>query len=380
MKILICIYRDDERSGGSVRVAEVLINGLLQTGVDVHVAVAYGPPGRLGAQFGERVNFIMSSRRADFSAWLRYRLSVRKLKPDVIHYVDNVGWMVLAGIGTRPKRVMHQHFRPDVGPDGARRFAAIRWLSGTAAHVVAISSGASRVLVEKCGISRSRVSVVYNAVDSSYLSSDQSALAGLSRIDTKERILGMAVRLVDDKGIEDAFSLLLALPPHFSVAIAGDGPARERLTNRAIELGLGGRVRWLGSVRNIADFYWGIDYYLFMSWYEGFGLSVAEAMLCNRPVVGLLGDGEIAEPEYPLVNNRNSILMERSAPGAFAPESDTNVIHRLADAILKTEQEPESRMQMTGFARQWVEQRFSSQLHVKRMCNVYQTVLSKGRQ
>jgi glycosyltransferase involved in cell wall biosynthesis len=377
MKVLICVYRDDERAGGSVRVAEVLANGLSARGVEIHVAIAYGVPGRLGAQFGAQAHFIQAARRGEIAAWWRYRKLVRKLRPDVIHYVDSVGWMVLAGAWMAPKRVMHQHFRPDVGPDGASRFAGIRWLSGTADHVIAISAGAGRVLVNKCGVASSRVSVVYNAVDPDYLRSDKPALDSLARSDPRERILGMAVRIVNDKGIGDAFSLLSLLPPHFSLAVAGDGPAKGDLVARAIELGLEHRVRWLGSVRNIADFYAGIDYYLFMSWYEGFGLSVAEAMLCNIPVVGLLGDGEIAEPEYPLVNAANSILVTRSVPGAFALEASENVICELAEAIQEVELDFVSRGQMTATARAWVEQRFSSMLHTKQVLEIYQRLLAR---
>ena len=333
MKVLLVVYRDNERAGGSVRVAEVLANALLKLGVDLHVVVAYGDGGRLSGMLGERCLLMHASSRNDFLAWWRYRCLLKVLNPDVVHYVDTVGWMTLAGAGSHSTRIMHQHFRPDVGPDGFKRFRGIRWFSSAADQVIAISAGAGRQLIEKCGIPPTKVSVVHNAVDPAYLVAGEISTDRLVKA-PGERILGMAVRVVEDKGIEDAFSLLKKLPPNYSLAIAGDGPAKARLENLAVEMGLTARTRWLGSVSDIRSFYAGIDYYLFMSWYEGFGLSVAEAMFSRKPVVGLLGDGEITEPEYPLVNKTNSLLIERSTPGAFKPELEPQVIRFLAKAIL----------------------------------------------
>lgn len=369
MKTLIVVYRDDERAGGSVRVAEVLAHSLPARGIDLHIVVAYGEGGRLKGLLGDRCHFMRASGPRDLAAWRRYRRFIRKLAPDVVHYVDNVGWMALAGMWLPIKRINHQHFRPDVGPRGHKRFKQIRWLLGTADKIVAISFGAGRQLVEKCHIAPEKVAVVHNAVDLNYLS------ASKNQTDREKCVLGMAVRVVADKGIEDAFNLLTLLPDRFELVIAGDGPARTSLETLAANMGISARVRWVGSVRDISKFYAQIDFYLFMSWYEGFGLSVAEAMRCGRPIVGLLGDGEIAEEEYPLVTQENSILVNRSSPHLFAKEADKNVLMQLKEKIVELDRDYEWRSELTTNASNWVENKFSSELYGRRIHDVYCEVL-----
>ncbi|MGN6448915.1 MAG: glycosyltransferase [Brucella intermedia] len=189
MKIILCIYQDSERAGGSVRVAEVIVRTLLRSGVDVHVAVAYGKGGRIKQLLGEKCHLLTSTGWKDPRGWLRYRRLLRKIKPDIVHYADGVGWMVVSAIGLGHRRVMHQHFRPNIGPGGDRRLRRIRWLSGTADKVVAISHGAAKQLTELCGIHPNKIAVIHNAIDDDYLSVGP-AIRG------SHRRLGMAVRVV----------------------------------------------------------------------------------------------------------------------------------------------------------------------------------------
>lgn len=365
MKVLIAVYMDNERAGGSIRVAEVMARVLPEQGIDVNLAVAYGGGGRLSRLLGEKCHLIEASGPRDIVAWGRYRRLVNKISPDVVHYVDNVGWMIIAAACTSPRRVNYQHFRPDIGPNGRKRFLRIRCLQGTADKLIAISHGAARSLAQGYGVSPSKIAVVHNAVDASYLAHTKPAQS------SERYILGMAVRIVEDKGLEDALNLLNLLPPNFMLAIAGDGPARHKFEMIAHEMGLSGRVIWKGSIDDVANFYAEIDLYLFMSWYEGFGLSVAEAMHCGIPVVGLLGDGEISETEYPLVTEENAVLVRRSNPKDFAIESDPRKLHCLAERIVTLVSDDSHRNDLVRTAQNWVKDRFSSQLFASKLARIY---------
>lgn len=368
MRILICIYRDCESSGGSFRVAEVLVRSLLKQSIDVYVAVAYGDGARLQDFLGERCHLLGAAGRKDIRAWIRYRRLVSKLKPQIIHYVDGCAWMIAAAMGLGPKRIMHQHCRPDIGPNGQRRLGRIRWLAGSADKVIAISHGAGRQLAELCGVSPHKIAVVHNAIDGDYLTEKR-------QLDKSIKRLGMAARIVPDKGFEDALTLLQILPDHFRLTIAGSGPALPELRQLANERDLSDRVEWLGLLPDISRFYTGIDYYLFMSWYEGFGLSVAEAMASGVPVVGLLGDGEIAEAEYPLVTSGNSRLVPRSCRAAFGIETADRVFLELRKEILHLDENPAEREETVRIAKRWVQKKFTSSIYSEKILNVYRTTL-----
>lgn len=371
MRVLICIYQDSEKSGGSVRVGEVLIRSLAGQQVDLHVVSAYGGAGRIAALVGGKFHFMRARNRRDLNGWLCYRRLLSRLKPDVVHYMDPVGWMVVAGFGLTRKRVMHQHWRPGIGVSASRLFRISMRLFATADRVVAISNGAGRELARIYGVSAGKIAVIHNAIDYGYLATKQ-------KLPEPAKRLGMAIRVVEDKGVGEALHLLSMLPANFTLSVAGEGPALALLQAEAELKGLAGRVEWLGSVSDIAAFYSRIDYYLFMSWYEGFGLSVAEAMACGKPVVGLLGDGEIAEPEYPLVTPDNSMLVTRSSPGKFGAETDKATFERLRDVILLLDRDEAMRNRLVSNAAAWIKERFSAPRYGVQICELYKDLVSES--
>ncbi|WP_416137216.1 glycosyltransferase family 4 protein [Halomonas sp. HK25] len=372
MRIIIVLYKDSERVGGSIRVAEVLARYLIDKGVDVKFAFAYDGAGRLGEIFDGLCHYFGASGRKDLKTWLEYRNFLENQKPSLVHYVDNVGWMMVASSFLSIRRVSHLHYRPDAGVNaGYKRYFTMRFVFSLSDGVIAISNGAKNNLVELCGVSKEKVHVVHNSVHSGYLSGSESSY--LSRRGSVK--IGMAVRVVKDKGVEDAIRLLLHLPDKYYLVIAGDGPDREYMEEKALVLGVLNRIEWLGSIRNISELYSNIDFYAYMSWYEGFGLSVAEAMYCGVPVVGLLGDGEISEEEYPLVTNCNSLLISRSKIGAFEVEPNDKLLKALAKNIEDLENNEGKMLTMTSNAKVWVEQRFSEDRFGHGVVSVYERVL-----
>jgi glycosyltransferase involved in cell wall biosynthesis len=83
----------------------------------------------------------------------------------------------------------------------------------------------------------------------------------------------------------EAFSL--ANVPDSYLIFAGDGPLRNSLEQRARELGIANRVRFLGFMNQsqLPSAYRAADLLVLPSYYEPFGLVVNEAMLCRLPVV-----------------------------------------------------------------------------------------------
>jgi alpha-1,3-rhamnosyl/mannosyltransferase len=76
--------------------------------------------------------------------------------------------------------------------------------------------------------------------------------------------------------------------PASSLIIAGAWDERyPEARQRAHELGLGARVRFLGPVAeaDLSALYAGATAFVFPSLYEGFGLPVLEAMACGAPVI-----------------------------------------------------------------------------------------------
>ncbi|MBN2536772.1 glycosyltransferase [candidate division WOR-3 bacterium] len=82
-----------------------------------------------------------------------------------------------------------------------------------------------------------------------------------------------------------AFRVVLDQVPDCRLAIIGDGPDRPALERLAGELGLAERVDLPGTAANPCPYMKHADLYVLSSRYEGFGMTLVEAMALGTPVV-----------------------------------------------------------------------------------------------
>jgi glycosyltransferase involved in cell wall biosynthesis len=113
------------------------------------------------------------------------------------------------------------------------------------------------------------------------------------QIEARPFTAGYVGRIAAEKGI-DTFLEALALPESGDAraVVVGDGPARNALSARAREIGLGQRITWRGYVPHdaVADAYRDLDVLVVPSrtvstWKEQFGRVVIEALACGVPVI-----------------------------------------------------------------------------------------------
>ena len=109
-------------------------------------------------------------------------------------------------------------------------------------------------------------------------------------------------RLVERKGIGNVISALTSLPD-VELVIAGgpelrwlfDDSHARRLRSIAEELGVAGRVRFVGGIRRpqVPPLLRSADLAVCVPWYEPFGIAPLEAMACGVPVVAAAVGGLI---------------------------------------------------------------------------------------
>ncbi|WP_420177122.1 glycosyltransferase [Kerstersia gyiorum] len=97
--------------------------------------------------------------------------------------------------------------------------------------------------------------------------------------------VGRLVEAKDYPNLLLAFSDLSRQVPSVSLDIVGDGPLREMLESKIIELNMEHNVRLLGWREDIDKLMRIYDFFVISSSYEGFGLVVAEAMASGMPVI-----------------------------------------------------------------------------------------------
>lgn len=130
--------------------------------------------------------------------------------------------------------------------------------------------------------------------------------------------LAAVARLERIKGLDLLLDVLGTAPwrtRDWSLDICGTGPERAALENQVQALGLGGRVRFLGFVADIAGFWRSRQLLVLPSIAEGVPLAIQEAMLLGRPVIASAVGGI---PDWIAPGRTGWLLPERTAEALAA--------------------------------------------------------------
>jgi glycosyltransferase involved in cell wall biosynthesis len=124
-----------------------------------------------------------------------------------------------------------------------------------------------------------------------------------------------------------------------SLVIAGDGPERSALERRALELGLGSRARFLGSVprETVLRLFRAADASVLPSAWENFPHTIVEALAVGCPVIATAVGGV---PEV-VHDGENGLLVPPGDPAALATAikrffGDGSLRERLRDAAARS--------------------------------------------
>ena len=128
-------------------------------------------------------------------------------------------------------------------------------------------------------------------------------------------LLAFAGRLNPQKALDVALEALAAVEGA-SLALAGDGPERERLECRVDDLGLSDRVRFLGARtrEQVLELFAAADASLLSSSWENFPHTVVEALAVGTPVLATAVGGV---PEV-VRDGENGLLVAPNDAGALA--------------------------------------------------------------
>lgn len=123
-------------------------------------------------------------------------------------------------------------------------------------------------------------------------------------------------RLTDVKNygvLVEAWARLAARHPDWSVKLYGHGPKRKALQAQIRELGVEGSVHLMGQSNDMKRVYQEAEILAHPALFEGFGLSVAEALACGTPVVAFADCAGVNEFVHDGVNG---LLVDRAGGAA----------------------------------------------------------------
>lgn len=146
-------------------------------------------------------------------------------------------------------------------------------------------------------------------------------------IKTNDRVIISVGRLSKEKGFDillKSFQIIERKYGNFFLLILGEGSERDNLMNLSMKLGLTNNVRLLGFKQNPFPYLAASDIYVCSSMYEGFGLSVAEAMLCKLPVVAT----NVGGIPSMITHGESGLLVEPGNLDAIADALENLILNR----------------------------------------------------
>jgi glycosyltransferase involved in cell wall biosynthesis len=284
-------------------------------------------------------------------AW-RFWRRLRRMSIDIVHiHFGERSVRGLARAATGAKIVAHAHGRI-LEPRGLE---PVYFSARGTDMVVAASQAVARRVVN------GPVRVIYAGME---VPTEGGVAASRGR-STSEVVLGTAGRLIKLKGIEyllNAAAAVQAEFPALRVEIAGSGPQREALEQRAAALGIAGRIKFLGWVDNLSSVLPRWDIFVLPSLEEGFPIAALEAMATGLPVVASAVGGV---PE----------LVVDGETGWLVPPGD---VARLAARLQPLLRDPEQRRSMGAAAAARVRDHFSLAQMTENFSNLYDELLKRN--
>ncbi len=215
------------------------------------------------------------------------RSRLRAIDPDVVIGMTTTAG-VLATLASQRSRwlvVVEEHIHPPAMPPGRPWEQLRRWTYPRASRVVVLTSESLAWL--RRSIPGSRGVVIPNPI--AYPAPTSEPMLLPEDLVTGDRHLLLAAgRLAPQKGFDvliTAFASLAGAHPSWDLVIVGEGPDRAALEARVASLGLTDRVRLPGVVGNVADWYARADLFVMSSRFEGFPMTLGEALAAGCPAV-----------------------------------------------------------------------------------------------
>lgn len=165
------------------------------------------------------------------------------------------------------------------------------------------------------------------------------------------KIILVASRLSREKNIEGAIRAMQAVArahPKAGLIIAGEGPLEEKLKKLVTELGLEGNIIFEGWQDDLFGYYKSADVFVLSSNYEGYGMTVVEALLAGCPVimtdVGCAGEA--------IKDRQNGLIVPVGAPQALAGAIE-QVLGGKVKLEVKTPVLPTKEEYLAGYKKSW---------------------------
>lgn len=283
--------------GGAERATALLLAGLQARGHRVLLLCNADLVARRAGELGVPTRIVPLGGDGMITHALRLASVLRGLRPDAF-VVGTFRKLFLAALGGWLARVPRVVARVGLETDTPRsakyRLALPRWVDAVVVNATRIRAAFDALP----GLGPERVFVVHNGVVAPERRQAPGTVRAQLGIAADAPVVGAVARLAPQKRLDRLLRAVAALPADAHCVVAGDGEERAPLAALAEELGIAGRVHFLGHRDDTGDVLAALDVFVVSSEREGLSNAMLEALAAGVPVVStaVSGAGDALEP------------------------------------------------------------------------------------
>ncbi len=317
-------------------------------------------------QWGKHTEIFDLTNNGKFNLFSIYRLVriIKTKKIDIVH-LHLVHASILGNIAARIAGIKYIVSTRHYGyhyKESTFLYRLEHRLTRSVSVVIAISEAVKKYLIQENVIPEERIVVIHNAIDLKAINSEPAT----PTIQKKNRslIIGSIGRLHPQKGFDtllESFKLVSKQIPNLILEIIGEGILHNDLQTQAKKLNITNKVRFLGNISHRAVIQklsqW--DLYVVSSIWEGFGITIIEAMAKEKAVVATNVEG-IAE------------VVDDGITGLLVPpKSPIDLAQKITELLSDTTK----RLKMGKVGKEKVLNQFSIEKFVEKTRNIYDSLL-----
>jgi glycosyltransferase involved in cell wall biosynthesis len=232
-------------------------------------------------------------------------------------------------------------------------------------RVIAVSGAVKDDIMAFDGLSSDKITVLYNGVDEGrFAGADGAAVRTALGIPPDANVVGTVGRLTHQKGqkyLIEAMSMVLKEFPGAVLLIVGDGPAVSGLREIVKQSGMGDRVIFTGSRRDVPAMLAAMNIFVFPSLWEGLPNALIEAMTAGKTIVAT-----------DIKPNREVLGTEHA--GVFVPCEDSAAT---AAAIIQLLGDREEALQLASAAKERALSLFTINRTVSAYTDLFEEILGR---
>jgi glycosyltransferase involved in cell wall biosynthesis len=243
----------------------------------------------------------------DYKAYREIRRLIQQVEPDLVHTHSSKAGILgrLAAHSLGKKNIFTAHgWAFAEGTPWTRKIVGIptEYIAGKwCDRIITVSHADKQLAVNYHIANQKKISVIHNGIDDVEQDLQASPVNDIP-------VLTMVARVAPPKNFICLFDALAKIDEKYILRVVGDGPDLSHVKQYAEKLQIENNIDFMGSSNKVTEILARSDIFILSSDWEGFPISIIEAMRAGLPIIA----SDVGGISEAVVEERNGYLVPRN--------------------------------------------------------------------